>query len=521
MIRFKSLFRTFALFSATLLVGAFFVGCGMPETSQKLGTKKQKIYNGDLVPDTYLQVVKIRGGSCTGILLDHRRVITAAHCVCKDGDCNYYSNIRIGLNDGTEIQAGFVAHPSYSYSTKNYDVAMLQLVSDAPIDVAYEYPLLASQAPEVGDAITIVGFGYSDCNSSNEYISLGDRRIGTNDISGFRSSNLRFKSSATNGEVTMPGDSGGPSFVTRNGNRELAGLTRGLVGNTNLCTDSSAEVDYTNLYLMLDWIKGSIKNNIALEASNNKYVTTSGTNLVANQDGPYGSTKLSIMDLNGGELQAGDEIYLMSNNGKFWTVDTNLTASNTQTGADQKFTIYKVVSGSPVSDGSTLSDQDTIALKSDSGKWVTLSGSTLVATSSTYSSNAALTYHRYDHIYNPTSMRCYQALSSASGSKIKRANCSDSSLQKFVWYNNYMLQLKGTNLCIRAELPTNTSGKNLKLANCNTSANDQTFIRVGSQLRPKANSSYCLQRKPNSGYIESRKCLSAANNKNWITPHRP
>ncbi len=114
----------------------------------------------------YPGVVKILisdQGVCTGSVVSNNTVITAAHCV-YGFDAKH---LKIVLDDGKEIQVKkAIAHPLYEeYMQKKdyghadvYDLGVI-VVDDNSFKSIPRYRVIRSYKPNVGDLVTMVGYG--------------------------------------------------------------------------------------------------------------------------------------------------------------------------------------------------------------------------------------------------------------------------------------------------------------------------------------------------------------------------
>ena len=143
-------------------------------------------------------VAKLSG--CTGTLIGKRTVLTAGHCVGYKG----YAK----LGGQTYYTSKIHKHPQYGGGNRN-DVAVMIL--SQPVQGITPTPI-ATQAPTVGQAITLVGFG-----KTSEYGGgYGTKRFTTNTVGKVRSTTFSFYGKKT----ICNGDSGGPTFV-QYGNEEV------------------------------------------------------------------------------------------------------------------------------------------------------------------------------------------------------------------------------------------------------------------------------------------------------------
>lgn len=157
---------------------------------------------------------------CTGTLIASRVVLAAAHCLDAFGPDGAYE-VVFGPTVARESTFAVVrrarAHPGYDRATHADDLALYELVDDAPAA-----PVTAASSSDgltVGANARVVGFGVTRNKAEPE----GIKREGLTKIT--RVDALSFEA-APNPAMTCSGDSGGPVFVKRaDGVEVLAGVT--------------------------------------------------------------------------------------------------------------------------------------------------------------------------------------------------------------------------------------------------------------------------------------------------------
>jgi V8-like Glu-specific endopeptidase len=152
--------------------------------------------------------LSLPGGSCSSTLIGRKTLLTAAHCVDELPE-TFTSGSR------TWTVASAVGHPDYTgKGVDEPDVAIVHLSAGV---TGIRPALLAQEAPSVGEAITLVGYGFTGTSGIT-----GVKYVGTNVIGDV--GNYAFAYSSNTGSQICSGDSGGPSFVTRTGKVQIAGV---------------------------------------------------------------------------------------------------------------------------------------------------------------------------------------------------------------------------------------------------------------------------------------------------------
>jgi hypothetical protein len=179
------------------------------------------IVNGTLTSE-YPSVGIVNDG-CTGTLVAPRHVLTAAHCT--EGLPNTRGKIQLG--DATVGSVELIEHPQYNSFSLANDIAIMVLAREVP-DITPSNILRAR--PVVGEMLTLVGYG----DGGTTYNPLHDfptKRIGYTPLESITSNQIRWTFHGDGESNTAPGDSGGPSFVERDGELLVAGITSGGDGD--------------------------------------------------------------------------------------------------------------------------------------------------------------------------------------------------------------------------------------------------------------------------------------------------
>jgi hypothetical protein len=193
-----------------------------------IGTDDREIVNG--VPDSgHPAVVRVfapgvtnpqpNTPACTGTLVGHNVVLTAAHCVVNG------AQQLIEFDGGWGFVGTATRHPNYGGNDGDPDdIAVIQTLDKVGRPF---YSRVAGAAPALDNQITLSGYGTETLNGAQD----GVKRTGTTTIAWMDPDFFYFHPALTGpagtDTATCRGDSGGPAYLGGAESNCVIGITKG------------------------------------------------------------------------------------------------------------------------------------------------------------------------------------------------------------------------------------------------------------------------------------------------------
>ena len=194
------------------------------------------------------------GDFCTGSLISPTHVLTAAHCAETILNLGSAQTGTFTVGGRTYVTSSIEVHPQYNSFLLTNDLAILVL-SESVEDVD---PLALNEIPpEVGDLVTLVGFGGQGTAEEGSDGSFGEKLVGTTTIDLVNPTEFSWSFDDPTESNAAPGDSGGPVIHDRDGELFVSGIvSAGILadaelGDITFCVRVDAYLDWIDETLLL------------------------------------------------------------------------------------------------------------------------------------------------------------------------------------------------------------------------------------------------------------------------------
>ncbi|KAK2832951.1 hypothetical protein Q5P01_016840 [Channa striata] len=243
--------------------------CGQPPLNNKI------VGGQEASPGSWPWQVSLRttsGHFCGGSLINNQWVLTAAHCF-KGNSASV--TVVLGLqtqsgsnpNSVTRAVMKVTIHPSYSSTTKDNDICLLQLSSPVTFSSYIQPVCLAASGSTFFNGTDSWVTGWGTLSSGSDTISqtlmevevpvVGNRQCNCNYGVGSITDNMMCAGLTAGGKDSCQGDSGGPMVSKQSGRW----IQAGIVSFGDGCALPNFPGIYTRVSQYQSWINSQISSN--------------------------------------------------------------------------------------------------------------------------------------------------------------------------------------------------------------------------------------------------------------------
>ena len=226
-------------------------------------------------PNVFESIVYIDTGNkiCTGTLINHRTVITAAHCYKEGEKAKIYLGNEIKTEEGFRETSSFIVYPDnkryIGFTGASYDLALISLKE--PLAIKAIEPDKSPQS--LGEEVYLFGYGLYGTGSNPDQGFDKTKRWGTNNLEDinnedfFNGTSFNFsqdkeiyvinfdENQGSLESMISLGDSGSPLLIKRDDSFFLIGVASWIKKNTKNERGYGSSAGFTSIEQNYEWIK--------------------------------------------------------------------------------------------------------------------------------------------------------------------------------------------------------------------------------------------------------------------------
>lgn len=225
-----SAFRCVALRGASVLLAL--VALSHCAVGESVSSSEDSIVGGEVDKDhpSVVALADDEKAFCTGTLVSPRVVLSAAHCAKRAKRVLFGPRISRPISSVRVVRE--YVHPLFEKRNLSNDLLLLELEAAADVEPSPLFRGEVTNSPSfVGSTLVTVGFGVSDGEKNTGFgvkrvVRFPLLAVGPADVGGsvgtIDGTQFYYRSPDRN---TCDGDSGGPSFIVRDGVEYVVGVT--------------------------------------------------------------------------------------------------------------------------------------------------------------------------------------------------------------------------------------------------------------------------------------------------------